>query len=398
MTLLYHSYDRQPDGTLLCPMTGQSLTVRHSGSDGLACHYQDRDLSETFTARFCAKDDYYGLNLLVDWSQPNAGHVRNDYGRWRRITWFLLDVLLVWLREEQRPERSVLVLGGWLGGAFIRQARFMSSCWFDEGGRDRLVEEVQPYAIQPIGVSAPIWRYEPGLEGTREGEIAILDQREGGLPLADLSKPIADQLAQVPRFVADDGTIFFFHRVVPHVGPEYAPGIEHGLATQDFAFYFSGGHGSLRGKPIRLRPEAEPRQAVLQEAIPDYMQRDLGSNAHRDRLHPMLREQQYFAGSEAQALLFDVPYDQLPTMRSLEHDQDHRFGSQLSTISDPPMSVGLTFSQLTALPRLSTEPNERIRGVFARREEEERARRWSAFMRFRERLGRGEIPMQKGDR
>jgi hypothetical protein len=261
----------------------------------------------------------------------------------------------------------------------------MSSCWFDEGGRDRLIEEVRPYPIQPLGVAAPIWRYEPGLEGAREGRIAILDEPEDGLPLADLSRPVAEQLAQVPRFVATDGTIFFFHRVVPHVGPEYAPGIDHGLATQDFAFYFIGGHGSLRGKPIRLRPGASPRQAVVQEAVPDYMQHHLGLNARRDRLHPMLREQQYFAGSEAQALFFDVPSAQYPTMRSLEHDQAHRFGYTLATISEPPMSVGLTFSQLTALPRLSSEPDERVQGGHAALRERDRAPRWKKFMDWRER-------------
>src|SRR5215213_9248303 len=83
------------------------------------------------------------------------------------------------------------------------------------------------------------------------------------LPVADLSDPISKQLAEVPRCVSTAGDILFFHRVVPFLGPEYAPGLEYGLYAEGYALMVSDFHASLRGLPIRVDPAAKRETAII---------------------------------------------------------------------------------------------------------------------------------------
>jgi hypothetical protein len=368
-------------------------------SSKIDCEYQDSEISLRFSVQLLKDGSYYGKVALVDWNEGPYHLVRAKYGAWRRLTWFLLDAVLVWLIEEQHTHRSVLLVGGWLNGRWLVKGRFQSS-YSDFGkGQTWLKEDVRPYRPYPLDMEAPLWSYEPGLGGAREGKIACVDREGGEVPVADTLIPVAEQLSHVPRFVANDGTILFFHRVVPHSGPEYSPSMDYGVAAADYAFYFSAAHGSPRGKPIRLRTEVEIAQPIVIEERwgSSYQPASFGHLPDRWRLHPALREQQYFAGAEAYALSFDIGTDRFPEMRSIEHDQPMRFGFRLGEISEAPISVGLPSTRLRSWPRLSTETDERVQGFFSKLKEARRARQHREFMDFRERLVRGQVPQREID-
>lgn len=397
MELLYQTYQREPGGGLHCVATGQRLVVLSESGGRVFCSYSDAEVTHEFSFALLDADADYGTTALLDWNRNAPRRIVQSYGTWRRLTWFLLDAILVWLIEEKRQQQSVLVLGGWFNGEWLTRGRFQSS-WFDGGtGRDRLLEPVRPYAPFSLGVRAPKWRFEPGVEGAREGRILLLEEEEGELALADPAISVAEQLSDVPRFVADDGSMLFFHRIIPLSGPEYSGTMQYGLVADDCGFYFAASYGGISGKPFRLRPAASTACAVIREAVPEYLNSPVLARppASSWRLHPALREKLYFAGAEAKALFFDRPYEQYPVMRSIEHETSMTFGFNLGAISDAPMSVGLPATRLSSLPRLSTEPDERVRGWFAMRREERRARRWKEFMDWREGALRGDAPVPK---
>lgn len=354
MTLLYHTYEREPSGALHCPGSGQRLLVR-SGADGrFACEYSDPEISHVIeTDRL--PGGLYGGTVLIDWNVHEAV-LGAGYGTWRRLTWFMLDALAVWLAETGSSDRQILALGGWLGGEWRAEAMFTCG-WAEQGGAsDRLAEPVAPWRPFPIDAPAPLWRFEPGLEGAREGRIAVVETEGDAFPLADPESPVAEQLADVPRFVGDDGTILFFHRVVPHVGPEYAPAIDYGLVGRDHGFYFRENSGHLSGVPIRLREAIGHTQPAIREELPRWWANSFARGGQpppdRFRLHPVLREQLYFAGTEANALFARRRYEELPNMGSLEFDQHRRFGTSLGKIAQPPLSVGLPHAWIGFTPLL----------------------------------------------
>lgn len=359
MDLLYGVYERAAGGALHCVVTGQRLVFRSIAADRVLVDYRDREITVPVTVRLTdspppGTPTYFGTEALVDWNLDQHRGVKRNYGLWRRLTWFLLDALLVWLNEENRRQRSVLVLGGWFNGQWLKKGRFHVAGSRPDRGAAALAEDVLPYdAISP-GMTAPTWRFEPGVGGAREGRPAVV-ARDGDLPVLDLRIPIDRQLSDVPRFVGSDGSLLFFHRVVPHVGPEYAPAMEYGLVGRDYAFYFFARHGTPVDTPIALPPGGAPYPPRLREQVPELLKAFWSTD--RWRLHPVLREQQFFAGAEANALFFGRPFATWPRMRSLEHDQEMPFGFHLGEISEPPISVGLR-AALKSWPRLSTESPE----------------------------------------
>ena len=369
MSLCYDTYAREPCGGFHSVATGQRLLIARARRDRLRCTYRDADTSLEIDINLLGSKSVHGQTALLDWNGPSLSEASKVYGLWRRTTWFLLDALLVWLIEEKRPQQTVLSLGGWFNGAWRTRGRLQSS-WYDGGTRrDKLAEPVLPYAVYPLEATAPRWRYEPGAQGAVEGRIAVVEAN--GRQQADLSRSIAEQLSNVPRFVAEDGTIYFFHRVMPFGGPEYSPTVRHGLATPDFAWYFFQ-HGGIDGEPIALRPDADLAQPLIRQVVDGW------------RLHPSLREAQFFAGAEASALSFATPYDALPQMRALERDVGLPFHVGVDRISAPPMSVGLPPTQLASWPRLSTEADELVRDPVAKRRELQRARGLRMFLKWRE--------------
>jgi hypothetical protein len=357
--LLYGVYERDSGGSLHHVQTGQRLVVRSIDGDRVLVEYRDREISVPVLVRLTGSPapgtpTYFGREALVDWNLPQHLQVKEDYSRWRRLTWFLLDALLVWLIEEGRPERSVLALGGWFNGRWLEKGRFLCGGSLPERGAAVLAEEVPSYDPVALGMAPPSWHFEPGLPGAREGRLAVIS-RDGDVPVIDLGVPIERQLSDVPRFVGSHGSILFFHRVIPHVGPEYAPGMAHGLVGKDYAFYFAANHGTPTDTPVALRPGGRPYPPRLREQLPEYLKGHWAGD--RWRLHPVLREEQYFVGAEAYALFFERPYETWPMMRSLEHDQKMPFGFHLGEIGEPPISVGLR-AGLRSWPRLSSEPPE----------------------------------------
>lgn len=372
MELLYHCYRRIGDHELHCPLTGQQLRVLSVNRESAAFEYRDRDRVLTFAATF----DYppmwpkWRRNIEIDWNAAAYVELRECYGFWRRTTWFLLDALLAWsyAAEDQENVGKVSITGGWANGEWRSDAR--SDSGLSEGGthRDKLVEPITPFEPFSLDTPAPTWRFEPGLPGAREGRIATVDV-EGRLPLADLSVPVERQLAQVPRFIGSDGSIFFFHRVTPHVGPEYAPGMSYGLIHSDFAFYFGSYHCSLIGSPIRLRPDARDDEAIImKEEQPDRYRspnaRDEGPRS-RPLLHPRLKERLFFATAGAHGVSATIPNDDMPKMRDLKVGQEMRFGYGLGHISEPPMSIGLPHAWVSfyaGAPRPRARPAQTFSG------------------------------------
>ena len=357
MDLLYRAYERVPSGALHHVATGQWLVPGAVTADRMLFEYRDREIELPIRVRLTQSgpphpSSYFGREAIVDWNLREHAVVRNDYGLWRRLTWYLLDALLVWLIEGGGPQRSVLITGGWFNGSWLEKGRFFLTGSRPEAGASEIVEDIPSYDPVPLRTAAPLWQFEPGLPGTREGRIAVRPG-DSDLPVADVDVPIDRQVADVPRFVGSDGSILFFHRVFPHAGPEYAPAMDYGLVGKDYAFYFRAGHGTLIDTPIALRPDRGPYNPRLRERIPD-LYRQFLSVQDRWRLHPSLREQLFFAGAEAYALFFEVPRASRPMMRSVEHAQDMPFGDDLSQIYDAPISVGLR-AELRSWPGLATE-------------------------------------------
>jgi hypothetical protein len=76
-------------------------------------------------------------------------------------------------------------------------------------------------------------------------------------------------------------------------------------------------------------------------------------------LPPPLREQLYFALAEAGALMHGRPWESLPRMRSIEHDQEMRVGGGLGGLTGAPFSTGLPLTVLRSAPDL---PPQRRKG------------------------------------
>lgn len=337
MSLLYDTYLNEEGRHLHSVATGQHLSVVRDQGDRVRFAYEDALVSLDIDVELLGPGKWQGPTALFDWNNPMMSEARQSYGLWRRTTWFMLDALLVWLIKADRPQRTVASIGAWLNGAW-RTRGCLQSSWFNGGThRDKLAEPVLPYAVYPLDGPAPNWRFEPGLQGAEEGRIATIEL--DGRQQADLSIAIAEQLANVPRFVASDGTIYFFHRVTPFGGPEYSPTIRHGIATLDYAWYIFK-HGAVDGELIPLRAFSDIPQPLLKQ------------HSGEHRLHPILREAQFFAGAEAAALSFDTPFEALPKMRAIERNVTMEFHVGVDRINDPPMSVGLPSTMLSSWPVL----------------------------------------------
>ena len=359
MDLLYGAYYREPGGALHHVATGQRLVPGAIATDRVLFEYRDREINRTVLVELTdsARRDpasSSGSDVVVDWNLRQHRWVKKDYGLWRRLTWFLLDALLVWLIEEVRPQRSVRVYGGWFNGSWLKRGRFFLSVAKRHIDADAIAEDIPPYDPVPLRTAAPHWRFEPGLPGAREGRIAVKADNEE-LPVADRHVPVNQQLSEVPRFIGSDGSILFFHRVIPHTGPDYAPSMAYGLVGTDYAFYFSAAHAILLDIPIALRPGGARYPGRLREGVPDCLKPFTPRG--RWRLHPALREQLFFASAEANALMFEKREESRPIMRSIQHGQKMPFGYELGGISGPPISVGLR-AGLRSWPRFSTEPPE----------------------------------------
>ena len=129
MDLLFGAYEREAGGALHYVATGQRLVPDRISREQMLAEYRDREITIPIVVRLTDSPpadwtSYFGREALVDWNLPEHKSVRRDYGLWRRLTWFLLDALLVWLIQEGRPQRSVLITGGWFSGVWLKKGRF----------------------------------------------------------------------------------------------------------------------------------------------------------------------------------------------------------------------------------------------------------------------------------
>jgi hypothetical protein len=355
--LLYGVYERRDDGSLHLLASGQSLTPLAGGGDEWRFRYSDPEMELEFSVTLLLPSarTYFEQGALVDVRAPPYAALQRSYGAWRRTSWFLLDALLAWLEVSGKPHSAVVVHGGWIGGEWRDTVRLRSSMAHNRSAvRARLAEALTDYRPFPLDAAAPTWRWHEGLPGAREGWIATAPAADGSV-LADLTVPGEVQLADVPRFVADDGSILFFHRVIPHQGPEYSPGMEYGLLSASHVHYFDATHGVLRGLPVARRPSVG--NGLLQKLAEERYVRADGSEspATFPLLHPTLREAQFFAGAEAYGLRFGTSVEDMPYMADLEYGQKMHFGFRLGDIAQAPISVGLPWPHLQSWPRLGRE-------------------------------------------
>ena len=249
-----------------------------------------------------------------------------------------------------------MLRSGWLNGKWRENVRLRSSMMRNCGKhRDHLAEPIAPFDIFPLNVPAPRWRYHEGLPGALEGRIATQTLADG-TRIADLTILAEVQLQDIPRFSSEDGTIFFFHRVEPNVGPEYAPSMTYGLLSKTHVHYFNL-HGSLCEKPIALG--TTQGDGVIQETS----QSPFSKGITIPRLHPTLREAQLFAGLEAYGLKVgpgNVKSPKMPDMIDIEFGQSHKFGYGLGALNDSPISVGLPFPHVEVWSRIDDEEDDPI--------------------------------------
>ena len=225
--LIFGAYEQEADGVLHLVTTGQRLIPISISGSQCAFRYTDREIGLDFQCELITEPYQIGRpyinELQLDWRKSPYAPIRQSYGLWRRISWFLLDALLVWLEVTKQDQEAVMLRSGWLNGKWRENVRLRSSMMRNCGKhRDHLAEPIAPFDIFPLNVPAPRWRYHEGLPGALEGRIATQTLADG-TRIADLTILAEVQLQDIPRFSSEDGTIFFFHRVEPNVGPEYAP-------------------------------------------------------------------------------------------------------------------------------------------------------------------------------
>src|SRR5687768_5029401 len=93
--LLFGIYERETGGALHYVAAGQRLVPRSIVPDHVLVEYRDREISLPVLVRLTdtlpAPSSYFGRDAVVDWNLPQHRAVKEDYGLWRRLTWFLLD-------------------------------------------------------------------------------------------------------------------------------------------------------------------------------------------------------------------------------------------------------------------------------------------------------------------
>lgn len=112
-------YDREPNH-LICRWTGQRLRVISTTREGIRIRYEDEEVAEELEGRFenfrmGSGGRNSGRRLQFTWDRSSLA--RAQYGRWRRITFFLLDAVMAHSEnEEAGPMSDASFSGGWFNG------------------------------------------------------------------------------------------------------------------------------------------------------------------------------------------------------------------------------------------------------------------------------------------
>lgn len=347
-------YDRLP-GQLICRWTGQRLRVISTTRERFRIRYEDDEVAEELEGQFesfrmGSGGRNQGRRLQFTWERGSL--VRASYGRWRRIMFFLLDAVMAHFEnEEAGPMSDASFFGGWFNG------RWDEGGWYRASERTprRFLCDIAAVPLTPLETLPAIWRYEPGKAGEHEGVIKV--QKTGPfamLPLSDENIFIQEQVSDVPRCVASNGDILFFHKVIPFQGPEYAPGIRHGFATDGFVFTLMDYHSTPIAAPIRRQAERQASEALILEA---------NSPRPSAKLHPVFVERLLFAGVDAYTAMGDELDRSRPTMVDPEHGQAAAFFPRWNHQSCTPFRAG--FAGIEGFPSRQgnvLDPGVRKRG------------------------------------
>lgn len=359
--LLFGVYETPEDHTLRLAATGQTLKVCAMDSETISVAYSDAEVSLDLEGIFPASNQE-GQNprwprITFDLRGDDCDAFHQSYGLWRRVSWFLLDAMIAWCEIAEMPHCRIDILGGWLAGSWSDSVYIELSNSRNDGPEPRfIVWELPTYAPTPLDRPAPVWRFHQGRVQSCEVHLA---QRAGahGFPILDDAVPFSEQIGDVPRFVCNDGTVLFFSKVIERTGPEYARWGEAGFAIllPDYVLYLAGGRD-----PAVRRVEC-PRYPAH---ITDGQKHDWTWSQQRF-LHPLLREEWFFAVLEANALTRAIPRDSLPGMASPDGELSCKAGAPSFDAYLAPISIGLPLPSLRHHVHLADRPAAQPRGIGA---------------------------------
>ncbi len=167
MDLLYELYAEEPGEALHQVWTGQRLIPVRRG-DGYVFHYRDSEIEHRIRVDRRARHARIGSaqrevlleDFEVDWLAPRHRAIAERYGAWRRLSWFLLDALAVWLRPRHPRLSAIRLRGGWQGGRWVEPARLEIGAALPPVGIERLVRPLGRYTPFPLDCAAPRWRLQ----------------------------------------------------------------------------------------------------------------------------------------------------------------------------------------------------------------------------------------------
>lgn len=248
--LHYGAYSGAADALELVA-TGQRLTFDRREQEYLYFHYDDGDASfglrviEQLGSHMTPSGN--GANLRLGFGPRNVPEVMRDYGLWRRVSWFLVEALLVRQALQRRTEPpiggSVSIAGGWLSDRWSERVIIRAGALAANADR-WLVGPVVSAPLYPFGRDGLAARYHPGTSPTAQISPAAASSMN--------AQALDEALRTVPRYVLNDGTVVFFSQVDPHVGPDYAPGQTAGMLYDEALLFFSPRHGLMRGEPMAV--------------------------------------------------------------------------------------------------------------------------------------------------
>ena len=252
--LHFGAYRGTPDALELVA-TGQRLTLERRRGDFLHFIYEDREIDLHFRVRervyVYAKSGAPSASLIMGFGPENASAAMREYGLWRRVSWFLLEALLVRLAIQHEgqdfSQLEVRIDGGWLSSGWTDRVRLSVHAF-------NLYENARLVGPQPSEMLT-----------SRDRQVPSACLFPGSAPTAELtremavsagSKAIVGALKRVPRYELSDGTVLFFSKVNPHSGPEYTPNLTIGMLYEDILVCTGRLHGSYQNEPVSFEDDA----------------------------------------------------------------------------------------------------------------------------------------------
>jgi hypothetical protein len=298
-------------------ITGQSITLIDKGAQGaLGFEYADAEVTVPFYVKL---EDSVGI---IDFAHPETRVIARNYGLWRRMTYFLLDALVVWLfpptAEYSGPHRRIDAIGGWRNGAWDPLATLQAAIVWSKPENAHAAPKAEAHVLCPLDAKPLAWTYVEPKHIEAKIELGAVPNSDGIQVLASI-EALELKLAGAPRFVREDRGAFLYHSCVNmnfHRGEDYDPIPFYGYANRDVAFTIGGqtayGLGlSSVTEPILLRPDV-----AFETCFTRWLQ--IGSSAYF-ALSPALLEEFIFALVDIAGVM-EAAKTEFPFVR--EHDRD----------------------------------------------------------------------------